>query len=1458
MKCTYYISQNGRKKIFDSEQQLDSFVLELWKEHYINSENVIDPTLQIDLMQVTEEKIQTITKKIKDVGTESVIINQEGDTETILKMPNSKGATSVITTFGIPNQLDKPLVTPFNLEKYLETTKNELRNKGVPDEEIDKTLDNMQKSWKQLTNYGTEIHALFESLINDNKKFISKELTEEQVTFLTKQFNEWIKELKIKHGTNAKFLTEVPIISDKINETYEKAGIKSINGRIDLLVIDEQGYAHIYDFKVSKKPVGIWEDTRNINPKTWHSTKKLTAGYQLAIYKAILNQYGIIVKTTEIIPIKIDPIYNDDGLIESLDNAYLKKDSIKNRPFTSKQWNNITEILPIKTLMDGINLSSTILTTMSKFVPNYEMETNIQRKEVSVDLYLNDGKTKHIIPEEDPDRKYGKYWIWNKYKKNKKVYCKTEQELHNAISELVQAENKYRGNELSDLADTLQTIMEGYGSIDDLGNDNRFKSDDCKRIFRKYIDNGWTFQNNADFIAAGIFVFTKSGLLEIISISHHPTQTVINLGKGDTLLGATKLNREVDEHKILKATNGNIDLIKVMSLLNGIPDILKSYKVNKIMSCNIWTQQKNEIPLETLFYNFEQLCTTYKIPLSLQLNNFSSILESTINTITDVCGEDLLNHIGDWTFTFSPDDIVQGTKFITEKMEQLYSLNEATDLRDAIRTNRWDFDDPLQLSYMLLGQALNKLNGYEIYIEKDPTKWISVSRSEGIYTGSWINSPGTSPSLNIQSLAKIFSVAETHIRRKELSYQKRISKIINALYDYNRRNSLIGGEVKFFDKLFVCDENGNIDKSFRLKHPNDISLSSAESEFITMFLEIVNNLKFNGNKEKITEAKINGEYYEVPLAIGSTNTQLHNKSFRKVIKTKWDESVNFLKILPQQENDYGVSRAKQKVYNKYKLSSLSRINLIESNGIDGLETNLEKLLRDVIHTYVTEEVMNNYMPMMQGIKIALQYQQQMYGVATEKVVDYINKYIDINVYGKPIMDEQLYSVYKCLSTVKSITSTTALGFNITSGIREMMQGIWINISRTMAKAYGKDQFTSTEVTQAWKIICKQSINNPNVLTLVDALNVEYGMANADPHQIQDLLSKSRSGIKNFNSNTLYICNRVPDMYHRLSLVIAKMIHDGCWDAHSIVDDELIYDFKKDKRFSLLNNPNADKESNEYKKQRSLYTAMRLQFNKEGFHINDGEALPRAYTILESTSIKSFSELCFGNYDRSTQMMIKNTLIGTLMLQFRTFLSAKLAQWVLKPGTYNRGNFKEKFNEDGIRYVLIYEFDENGVPSSHIDLETNVKEGDKWEPYVEWDGRFIEGITYSIFSFIKAFYKLDYKGLKELWKNDTKRANFYLFLNDMIFMSILMWIINAFWLSDNKDTNPISRTMATAMYTSFSDGPIHQVIASMFGDLNPPALGIIKNIMNNTSAMITGDKNAWEAATGTFGALKNFK
>jgi hypothetical protein len=223
-------------------------------------------------------------------------------------------------------------------------------------------------------------------------------------------------------------------------------------------------------------------------------------------------------------------------------------------------------------------------------------------------------------------------------------------------------------------------------------------------------------------------------------------------------------------------------------------------------------------------------------------------------------------------------------------MEELRKLDTADELRKAIRTNKWNFDDPLQVAYMLLGKALNKLQGYEVYIEPDPTKWVNVTGS--FHIGTNITSINNSPSLTAQEVGRIVAVTETRIRRAELAYDSKIRKTFKAFYEYNNRNKLIGGEVKYFDNLFVRDSNGDISKSFILKHPTDSSLAKEESDLITLFLDIVNNLKYNGSDYLIEQAKEDGSYYEVPLAIGSMRSQLHNKGFKEGLKAEFHESLN--------------------------------------------------------------------------------------------------------------------------------------------------------------------------------------------------------------------------------------------------------------------------------------------------------------------------------------------------------------------------------------------------------------------------------------------------------------------------------------------------------------------------------------------------------------------------------------
>jgi hypothetical protein len=69
---------------------------------------------------------------------------------------------------------------------------------------------------------------------------------------------------------------------------------------------------------------------------------------------------------------------------------------------------------------------------------------------------------------------------------------------------------------------------------------------------------------------------------------------------------------------------------------------------------------------------------------------------------------------------------------------------------------------------------------------------------------------------------------------------------------------------------------------------------------------------------------------------------------------------------------------------------------------------------------------------------------------------------------------------------------------------------------------------------------------------------------------------------------------------------------------------------------------------------------------------------------------------------------------------------------------------------------------------------------------------------------------------------------------------------------------VGHLVGTSLYTSFSDGPITNIMASMFGDLNPPMHSIVVNLYRQTSGIITGDVNLFDASVNSFGALNSLK
>ena len=111
---------------------------------------------------------------------------------------------------------------------------------------------------------------------------------------------------------------------------------------------------------------------------------------------------------------------------------------------------------------------------------------------------------------------------------------------------------------------------------------------------------------------------------------------------------------------------------------------------------------------------------------------------------------------------------------------------------------------------------------------------------------------------------------------------------------------------------------------------------------------------------------------------------------------------------------------------------------------------------------------------------------------------------------------------------------------------------------------------------------------------------------------------------------------------------------------------------------------------------------------------------------------------------------------------------------MKPDTYeSMGHYVEVKDIEGIRYMKKFNIENDQVTSIELVKETELKEGDYAVPFKDWEGNYMEGIAYTLWDATRSLWKRDFDDLKHQLQNPTKKANFGLFIRDMIWTNIMM-------------------------------------------------------------------------------------
>lgn len=1517
--CKYTLDVNGQaQRVFSSEQELDAFLAD-----NIDSiiETFVDKTMNkiysIDPQQGTINKINAIKQSIANVEQEVIRYGEDPEEyETYYKIPNAIGVNKFFSKYGDPADPSKPLNVPFNSKAWKTNHINDLTKalieQGKSESEAHalatKITEDTEASWKDLTDIGTEIHSILESVIkNDPSVVKSKILDENGLTDQVKsEAQQLINRIKLRHGGDCQFMSELGIMSKTINPDIKALMPESkdaISGVIDLLVIDRDGTAHIYDFKVSRKNVGNWEETLNKvlnDTDSWHSAKKRNITNQLAAYNAILQQYGIKVASCNVCPIKLDVEYTDENKssISKFTNVKFN-DILHNIKGTrsGQAFNNVLQIISPEVKLTNESMLK-VFNALEEIAPNVDIQMKVERRHSDVEFYKNHPEVIALrkLPKDHAKAIEGyKYMFREKgIGKERWEYATDDSDLEIKLNNYVEKLNAQKSNELTVIADDLQAILGGDMEFEDLVKNYR---DDQRQFitnqFKRYVDQNWNFVKDENLNSAGYFIFRKSGRTEIVMISNKPLLQTLNLGVGTTLLGKTLANEHVNTKEIYEANYGSLELMKAMIYISQNQDLFVDDKIAEIRVINPWAMTNKEMPSlnSQLINNYNSICLQNQNSENLKSIRTDIFWDDVTALVAGAHDREAAAGSGWLDFELVPDarDELYNADWIYKQITSIRSKYSKLH-----NPENYNPDDDVWNAYVYLYRAYMAANGVFTASETSPGQFFGKNITE--FNGYMISSAQFSSSINHRVFGEVLDQYANEVRGTMYKMGLKIQNAFNEFYKEARVLKALGGERDLFKSWFVTKADGSIDEHFCLKNPDspDFQGSPKAKKALKAFLETMAKLRWpNMTEAELEDLKLDpfSEYYQVPLTQATFTQQAKNlnvwTAFKNKIKEGWQITTDMF-AEDEGKGNNGIDIREmfksqhRSVYNKFALTPEQRLQKIQEHGIGFFETHLEIVFNEALQAYVKQNVSKKYVPIFQGMRLSLAFQKHHSKQSLDKVIDTFDKLVKSKFYGESIIEEDLQPLQRFIGMIKKGFSTMALSLNFTSFFRETLHGMYTGATRAGVKFI--DGIDEASWIKANAYMLKEAPKNFSGVSMLQQLNQIYGMSNMSLSNVANQRRMNWFGIRNWDRSTAFLTAWAPDFQHRMSILVAKMMKDGSWEAHS-VDSEgnLVYDWKKDPRFKEYITGNTSHK--DYLYQKTLYLKYLEEFNRIGMKKDDGteyaegDALPQAYPPKEGQRIKNFADYLYGHYDDESRALLNDTLFGGLFMQYKTFTTALVEQYFNKPGVYNTEQLKQQYDpitKERLYVKYVYPNPDNtGIPQKEIIKESELTDEDRnsglVESYIKWEGDPMEGVFRSAWSTIKAMKDPD--KFKELWNNPTKRAGFLLAINDTFLMALIAMIINALFgtglgvdepLNQSKvrqaarQDSPATSFAYNVLWGATQDTNMVQLLTGMFSDVNPPVLTAGKRLAQSMGSVLAGNKGVAEALSSNFGAVREFQ
>lgn len=776
----------------------------------------------------------------------------------------------------------------------------------------------------------------------------------------------------------------------------------------------------------------------------------------------------------------------------------------------------------------------------------------------------------------------------------------------------------------------------------------------------------------------------------------------------------------------------------------------------------------------------------------------------------------------------------------------------------------------------------------------------------GLFCGRQFASAYNNPDNIVFELDQLTNATNDTIRRIVIKDTREFHKASEKFLSLISTTKRMLNHDDHYKQLFDLDSNGELAPSMTFKNPYVSSLPSGVREYLEIVLwqknkysmkgvlseeerlmsyeEFKKTDKFDTYKEKIKESK--NRYY--PLRqVGAIRAfqekmkgNLKNpKDFAEIIWSEISTHLEPSQYNKEQKAQRKLKERELKMYNPYDVDEDTRNKSIENHGVNYFDLNVDSIMMHYTMAHIKEHYYNQLLAQADLIFGSLSELERMTGQNMDKTRQMLKDRLAIAVYGRNITDDDFEDLNKLISVARSFVSATKIAARPLLLAKELTVGTMklaakcrfgyfenLNINeKTLAKSmryvYGRDLSSKSK-----KLFGQESLAH---MPLISALNAQYGIANFDLNIMAERLQADRFGMGANIGRSLYATSTVPDFYNRMSIFIAAMIADGCFDAHSLdpKTGELIYDISKDKRFAkfwkLKNGPKSSWDE-EFFEQKGLFIAMAREFNQlspgtvkieeSGNDVSQWkyDSLPAAYTPKQKASINEQITTVFGAYDHELSMTFKHGQYALFFTQFMSYMSGEFKKlFGTIEGNTNIGKLVKMKDKNGL-YIkegktidpntnLPVEYTQQSVDDGIITQE----EFDQMPFKMGWSGHPVEGLAVSTLKTIK---DITSGKLKEKLNSDDPMdkqqiANTKVFLFNLLFYAFCGSLLGMFLgLLGYEDEEEMGYVMAQG-YKMLSKNvaqefSITQSIIAPIADLGFIGVDQIEQLSQDALSMIT--------------------